>query len=179
MSDFVLSPESYNSCHSILCESSQESNIDTLQDTLNEKIFLIDMYSTNIWFSSQNNETKILNIRERSMDSSGTLAGWEPISSVLNSEDKINKILEISDSTIPSIKLADIIKQKLHLSESRSSSQSDYGTPKDIIIDEDANFLSELVEELTKCSFLPEVSESLTQEEIDGIKDILSQEYPI
>ncbi|KAF7456488.1 hypothetical protein HWI79_2978 [Cryptosporidium felis] len=179
------SQDSFESCYSSLFDNSQDTEVNSLQETLNSKVFLIPSSFNDIWLLEQINQLKLLTQRDEigqefddssSNDSSLNEQATPDESPSSRSEDERSEnSSESLKSMDSSKKLSDIVNNKLFSNWQQN-----------VISDEDNILISELENEVTfgkvsdtssqTSSRVLEGLANLTQDEIDGIKEILISE---
>ncbi|KAK9172411.1 hypothetical protein CmeUKMEL1_09780 [Cryptosporidium meleagridis] len=229
MTNSTKTQDSFESCYSCVFENSQDSQVDSLQETLNNKVFLLPCSYNDIWLVNQISELKLISQNDDQLNKFNNYDDTcsdneEPISSEDNSviqeeilSDYTNYCNFSPNESVSSTRLSDIVKNKL-LSGKTSSSRLNNNNITDNSFFQNQDFFSEedtiLIDELVKDLSINSVSSSshsnnsssctsynansntnsdassgsnhtsnvqnstnyFTQDEIDGIKEILSQE---
>ncbi|KAH8583970.1 uncharacterized protein ELE39_002728 [Cryptosporidium sp. chipmunk genotype I] len=222
MGNYTKTQDSFESCYSCIFENSQDSQVDSFQETLNSKVFLLPCSYNDIWLVNQLNELKLIS---QSDDELIKLDKYDQICSdgdeklISNEDSSVTQEETFSDYTsycnfisnesLSSTKLSDIVKNKLLSNKNATCSNNhninnniNYNSNKisfqnqNLFSEEDTILIDELVKELSihstssysnntnsNTSSNSNLTENVknctnyfTQDEIDGIKEILSQE---
>ncbi|QOY41461.1 hypothetical protein cpbgf_500253 [Cryptosporidium parvum] len=125
MTNSTKTQDSFESCYSCIFENSQDSQVDSLQETLNNKVFLLPCSYNDIWLVNQLNELKLISQNDDQLNKLNKYDDTcsdneEPISSEDNSviqeeilSDYTNYCNFSPNESVSSTRLSDIIKNKL------------------------------------------------------------------
>ncbi|OII71244.1 uncharacterized protein cubi_01719 [Cryptosporidium ubiquitum] len=179
MANSTKTQDSFESCYSCIFENSQDSQVDSLQETLNSKVFLLPSSYNDIWLVNQLNQLKLISQNDDKLNELNNYVDTfsdneEQFSSENNSviqeeafSDNINNYNFFEKELVSNTKLSDIVKNKLLSNKVTTTTTTDYSNnhnnnhfhlnPKNFSF-ENQNFFSEedniLIDELVKDSLV-------------------------
>ncbi|KAK6589059.1 hypothetical protein RS030_243628 [Cryptosporidium xiaoi] len=163
--------DSFQTCCSSIFENSHESENGSLHDALNSRVFLIPSSINDMWLLEQVNKFKLMNSKVESNLKEGYVTENDDILKDDGYDYSRFAVDEYDSNLTKSFKLSDVVKSKLSSDEKQRNNQ---------LFDEDSYIINELVSELSLDPLENESEEqsiTLTQCEIEEIKDLLSQDY--